>query len=172
MQDVTLTSAHHAYIDIDHQQFFIYDGAPSEYLWTGAGDVGEALSEAVDSHRYVGSLGRLVAVAVPIGWTQASPMLVEVHAVEPPVSDSNWDHVVDVDFDNWYGRLCFAAPESEEAVTSPIPPSKYRMRVSARGYDTPDVESSEAFMVQLWSRTEDTAPIVRRRWPGWDTYSY
>jgi hypothetical protein len=131
-----------------------------------------AMNDAFESGRYIGTYGReVVSLVTPGQWNWQTPLRLEVWPVRPPVDASGWDHEVDVDLDVTADRLCFLPGGwSGEPVTTDVPAGKYRARISGRGFELvatgADVEDS--YRLQLFPRRRDTAPSVRKQWPGWD----
>lgn len=156
-------------VGIDHGQLYIYDLGASIDL--GGPVALEALDDAQNSGRYVGRSGDLVNLLSPVQWHFDAPMRVEVWAGEPAPEEPGWDHVVDLDLNAPTGQLAFQAPTEEEYASCAIPHGRYRIRVSGRGYDhaNPQGGGGDSYRVQLWPRTGDRPPAVRKRWAGWSS---
>jgi hypothetical protein len=157
-------------VEIDHGQLYIYSVAP----WAENPDndaVLRALDDARRSGRWVGLADGLIDLVVPFGKSFDAPMRVEVWSAEPPSDDTDWDHVVDLDFDVHDGRLVFEPSGGFAPIPcdQPLPSGSFRVRLSGRGYTaaTGGAEGMDQYRIALWPRNEDTPPTVRRIWPGW-----
>ncbi|MGX7826665.1 hypothetical protein ACTG9Q_16390 [Actinokineospora sp. 24-640] len=158
-------------VEIDHGQLYIYSVAP----WAADPDndaVLRALEDARQSSRWVGLADGTIDLVVPFAKSFDAPMRVEFWPVEPPTDDTDWDHVVDLDFDIHQGRLVFEpsggfAPTPCEHL---LPSGNFRARLSARGYTAAagGAVGMDQYRMALWPRHDDRPPTLRRSWPGWD----
>ncbi|WP_433268230.1 hypothetical protein ACQPZF_03710 [Actinosynnema sp. CS-041913] len=158
-------------VEINYSQVYIYSVAPWENDPNGHNAVVDALNDAHESGRHVGLASGLVDVLTPAEWNFAAPMRVETWEAEPPADFDNWDHVVDVDLDIPNGKLIFEGSGGRPPIPCDVPPGRYRARLAGRGYDLTKAgtEGMDAYRVQLWPRTSDDAPSLRKSWSGWDT---
>lgn len=157
-------------VEIDHGQLYIYSVAP----WAADPDsdaVLRALDDARRSGRWVGLADGLIDLVVPFSKSFDAPLRVEVWSVEPVPDDTDWDHVVDLDFDLRDGRLVFEPSGGLTPVLCehPLPSGSFRARLSGRGYAeaTGGAVGLDQYRLALWPRGEDSPPHVRRSWPGW-----
>jgi len=79
-----------------------------------------------------------------------------------------------VPFDVPHGRLDIAGPPAHltvEMVEARIPPGRYRVRVSGRGFSAvgaAGADADDSYRLRFWPRRGDTPAVLRRRWPGWE----
>lgn len=166
---------HDLVVAADHGQVYIYsaieDPDPHDD-WSGEFYL-DALDDAVSSGRFVGVAGNLIDLMTPGQWNWALPMRVEVWPDQPP-AEAGWDHEVDVDLDVEDGPLVFEASGGGGQRTEVhVPPSRYRVRVSGRGYrmvGAGGAEGEDSYRLRLWPRATDAPPELRTCWPGWRDY--
>lgn len=157
-------------IEIDYSQVYIYSESP--YAKDPKSDaMSRSLDDARRSGRWVGVADGLIDLVVPFRKSFNAPMRVEVWPQQPPPDDDNWDHVVDVDLDVTNDRLMFEPSGGFDALTCEVtvPSGAYRIRVSGGGYTEADrgAEGLDSHRIQLWPRTSNAAPELRKSWPGW-----
>jgi hypothetical protein len=141
------------------------DGRASAYM--------DALADATESRRFVGSAGGLIDLLTPGQYNLRTPMLVEVWELEPGDSRDEWDHEVDIDIDAPSGTLVFEAAGGSGSTTTEIMPGMYRARVSGRGFTVTGyagADGQDSYRLQLWPRRDAAPPALRRSWPGWVDY--
>jgi hypothetical protein len=156
----------------DHGQIYIY--SPQVVAAADAGgEPGnvylDALEDATSSRRFVGAAGGLVDLMTPGQWNWRTPVRIEVWASEPPDSVADWDHEVDIDLDVPDGHLVFEASGGSGMVTTEIAAGRYRARVSGRGFaqaGAAGAAGDDSYRLQLWPRSENTLPALRKTWPG------
>jgi hypothetical protein len=164
------------HVAADYGQIYIYsdaavagfDNDDSDNLYL------DALDDAVDSERFVGTAGGLIDLMTPGQWNFNTPMRVEVWAAEPLADTDGWSHEVDVDLDVPDGRLNFAASGGGVPIPVELPEGRYRARVSGSGYTTrgaAGADGGDYYRLRLWPRVTDTDPKLRKSWPGWKNYS-
>jgi hypothetical protein len=154
-------------IAIDYGQVYVLDLSAEDGLGTEA--VMDALDDAQNSGRYVGTAGPIIDFTTPVQYNFTAPMHVEVWANEPADDSANWDHVVDVDINLPTGKLCFVASGGGEPITCDVPAGSYRARLGGRGWDltSPQGGGLDDYRVQLWPRVGDSEPTLQKLWPGW-----
>lgn len=157
-------------VEIDHGQIYIYPAG--RRLDDPENDaVLRAFDDAWRSRRFVGVADGLIDLVTPVQWNFDTPMRIEVWPAEPPSDDDNWDHVVDVDLDMPDGRLYFEGSGGRPPILceEPIPPGRYRVRVSGRGYTEAyaGAEGLDSYRLRLWPRARKRSPELRRSWSGW-----
>lgn len=163
------------HVAADYGQIYIYSEATEVGSQNDEGNPYlDALDDAVDSGRFVGTAGGLVDLLTPGQWNFNTPMRVEVWAAEPPADTDDWSHEVDVDLDVPDGRLFFEASGGGTPIPVDLPEGRYRARVSGSGYTTlgaAGAEGDDYYRLRLWPRVTDTDPELRKFWPGWNDYS-
>ncbi|MCP2248148.1 hypothetical protein [Lentzea aerocolonigenes] len=154
-------------VQIDHGQVYVYGVAPDPERES----VLKALDDAHQTRRFVGVADGLVDVLTPVQWNLNAPMRIEVWEAEPPDDDDNWDQVVDVDLDVPDGRLYFEASGGWNPLNFEVPTGRYRARVSSQGYTEAreGAEGLDSYRFRLWPRDQESAPQLRKAWPGWDS---
>ncbi len=148
----------------DYGQIMIYSDPAVD--WDDAFD---ALEDAWDGERFVGTAGGLLDLLTPGTRNAETPMRIEVWSSVPPADTEEWFDEVDVDLDVPDGRLVFQAPESGGQIPVQVTAGRYRARVSGAGYTATGDEGSDGddhYRLRLWPREADTAPIRRAAWPG------
>lgn len=158
----------------DHGQIYIYSPTVIQEAWDLSDNLYlDALADGTDSERFVGVAGGIIDLMTPGQWNWETPMLIEVWEAEPPATDGDWDHEVDVDLDIPDGTLVFEASGGTGEVTTEVPAGRYRARVSGRGFTTlgaGGAEGDDSYRLRLWPRSTDGEPELRRSWPGWAGY--
>lgn len=162
-------------IEINHGQVYIYPESP--YAKTPDSDaVLRALDDAWKSRRFVGVADGLIDLVTPVQWNYHAPMRIEVWSGQPPSDEDNWDHVVDVDFDVTNDQVTFEGSGGRPPIpcVEPIPSKTYRVRVAGRGYTEASggAEGLDSYRLQLWPREADSAPALRKSWPGFQTEAW
>jgi hypothetical protein len=155
-------------VEINYSQIYIYAEAPWADDPAGYDAVLEALNDARESQRFVGTARGVIDLVTPVQWNPHTPMRVEVWPSEPPSDEDNWDHVVDVDLDVPNDELYFEGSGGGEPIVCEVPTGTYRVRVSGRGYaeaGTHHVEGMDSYRLQLWPREKPMAPKLRKHWP-------
>lgn len=137
------------------------------------GDAVDRAESALDVvlDRWVGVADGLIDLVVPFRKSFDAPMRIEVWPEQPPGDEQNWDHEVDVDFDVPNGQLFFEPSGGFSPIpcSEPVPPGTYRARVSARGLTEAKTgaEGMDSYRLRLWPRRDESAPELRKSWPGW-----
>jgi len=163
-----LISAQDLIVAADYGQIYIYSSKslddPDVCL--------AALDEATRSGRYVGVQPGFIDLMTPGQYNFSTPLSLEVWSADPPDDLSDWDHVVDADLDIPDGQIVFEASGGGPATSAGIAPGAYRVRVSGRGFAEQGfagADGTDAYRLQLWPRSRMTDPVLRKRWPGWDS---
>lgn len=158
----------------DHGQIYIYSPSVAQEEFDASENVFlDALEDATASRRFVGVAAGLVDLMTPGQWNWQTPMRIEVWALEPPTTPPDWDHEVDVDLDVPDGKLVFEASGGGGQVVTDVPAGRYRARVSGRGFTAlgrAGAEGEDEYRLRLWPRVINSAPELRRSWPGWIGY--
>jgi hypothetical protein len=155
----------------DHGQIYIYSALLDEDEQVPL----DALNDAAGSRRFVGAAGRggFIDVLTPGQWNWKTPMRVEVFAAEPEADTDEWDHEVDIDLAVPDGRLWFEASGGGPPVMTGVPPGRYRVRVSGRGFSAlgfAGAGGGDSYRLRLWPRTARKPAVLRKSWPGWENY--
>jgi len=175
--DVTaeLVEAHDLVVSADYGQIYIY--APAQAAVHGEPELDAAddpyliaLDDAQQRGTFVGVHRNLIDLMTPGQWNFETPMRVEVWSAVPSSDCDSWDHEVDVDLDIPQGRLFFEASGGGSVFDAEVPPDRYRVRVSGRGYTTLGALGGDSYRLRLWPRSEPTDPVLRKYWPGWNDY--
>lgn len=157
-------------VEIDYGQVYVYSTPPDD---TDPDDhaVLRAFNDAWGEHRFVGVADGLIDLVTPVQWNFHAPMRLEVWPGEPPSDEDSWDHVVDVDFDVVNDQVTFEGSGGRPPIrcAEPVPSGAYRTRVSGRGYTEAEqgADGMDSYRLQLWPRTGDRPPDLRKSWPGW-----
>jgi hypothetical protein len=155
-------------VRISYHVFFIYDEANRDDPASETAE--DAIDNADGSDLQVGSADGLVVLSTPVQWNTAAPLRVETWPGEPADDSANWDHVVDIDLDAPTGQLRFreSGPTETERGCE-VPKGSYRARLAGRGYDQASSQGGglDSYRVQLWPRTSDSGPALRKHWRGW-----
>jgi hypothetical protein len=167
------TFAADLHVSADYGQIYIYSDAAvieddEDNLFL------DALDDAVDSQRFVGTAGGIIDLMTPGQWNFETPMRVEVWAAEPSADTDNWSHEVDVDLDIPDGQLIFQASGGGTPLPVELPAGRYRARISGAGYTAlghAGADGDDHYRLRLWTRANDTHPKLRKFWPGWENYS-
>ncbi|GAA0221599.1 hypothetical protein [Cryptosporangium japonicum] len=159
----------------DHSQIYIYSAdLPDGGLpFDDSNPFLDALTDATESDRFVGVTTGLVDLLTPGQWNWTTPMRLEVWASEPAGDTADWDHEVDVDLTVPDGRLWLEASGGGPTTETEVPAGSYRMRVSGKGFAAVRLagrDGSDSYRLQLWPTATAREPLLRKRWPGWDTY--
>jgi hypothetical protein len=176
--DTRLIDAQDLVVRAGHGQIYVmadYPEYPEE--WYDADDEQPpheaALDEAWGTGRYVAVCRALLNVVTPGQRNPRTPMRLEVWSAGPTDDLADWDHEVDVDFDVPSGTLSIGEPTAvtrDQVVWADIPPGRYRVRVSGRGFTAvgaAGANGADEYRLRFWPRAGDTAPALRKRWPGW-----
>jgi hypothetical protein len=156
----------------DHGQIYIYSTATQPEAEDGNPYL-DALADGTDSDRFVGVVPGMIDLMTPGQWNWQTPMRLEVWSAEPAADTNAWDHEVDVDLDVPDGNLNFEASGGGAEVSAEVPPGYYRVRVSGKGFTElghEGVEGGDSYRLRLWPASGPAAPLLRKRWPGWDGY--
>jgi hypothetical protein len=160
-------------VAVDYGQLYIYSPAVyAEAVEENAGVNLDALDDAITSQRFVGLTDGFVDLLTPGQWNYHTPVRVEVWTGEPPATDDDWSHEVDLDLDIPDGKLAFEGPTCPPVITE-VPAGSYRARLSGRGYTAlggSGADGEDSYRVRLWPRTTDREPELLRSWPGWDGF--
>ena len=140
---------------------FVFD----ERLWPTE-PYGPAARDATDSRRWAGEGAGVATVVLPGTPPHPLPLTVSVTEREPRLRATD-DHVVDLDLLVDSGRLVVSGTGSIAAQSLAVPPGRYRLRFAGAGYRL--ARGATALRIELWPRSGDEPPRVRRRWPGWTT---
>jgi hypothetical protein len=170
-------------VESDYGQFYLRDVA---FAWPevderrlAAGDYSQvpevqALGDASTSGRFVGVFQNgFVDVLTPGQHNFHLPLRVELHDAEPAADHDAWDHVVDLDFDLPSGVLCIEASGGGLPQQTVLEAGRFRARIGGRGFTVrggAPAGGNDTWRLQLWPRTTDSEPALRRKWPGWDGY--
>lgn len=169
-----LIDAHDLVVSADHGQIYIYAHTQDPDHNEPQPDAGNPFLTALDDARqrgtFVGHYGNLIDLMTPGQWNFETPMRVEVWSAEPPNDNDSWDHEVDVDLEIPQGRLFFEASGGGAVFDTDLPPNRYRVRVSGRGYTTLGARGGDSYRLRLWPQTEPADPELRKYWPGWNDY--
>jgi hypothetical protein len=156
-------------VDISYGQVYLYGVAP----WANdpSNDaVLRALDDAHASGRFIGIADGIVDFVSPVQYHFGAPLRLEIWPAEPAADDADWDHVVDVDIDLPMGELHFEGSGGREPLIQQVPNGNYRGRLSGRGYEQAVADAAEGmdrYRVQLWPRSADAPPDLRKCWDGW-----
>jgi hypothetical protein len=159
----------------DHGQTYIYSPVVVDRADGGFDDPFlDSLDDAADSGRMIGAACGLIDLLTPGQWNTSMPMRLEIWPAEPPDTAAAWDHEVDLDLDVEDGTLTFEASGGGGARHDvPVPSGRYRARLAGRGYrelGLAGADGDDSYRLQLWPRSVDSEPVLRKRWPGWDDY--
>lgn len=160
-------------VSAQHGQIFIFSPEVHRLDTEQEGFI-EALNDALDSCRFVGTAFGLVDLVTPGHWNWETPMRVEVWAAEPEDDAGDWDHEVDLDFDAPDGCVFFEAAGGGLHYETDIPAGSYRLRVSGRGFTgvgLDAVDGDDSYRLRLWPRAQDREPVLRKNWPGWRDFT-
>ncbi|RSN70134.1 hypothetical protein [Actinomadura sp. WAC 06369] len=164
-----MTSAQDLVVATDYGQIYIY----SHIEWPDDPEeinvFHDALDDALDTKRYVGSSRGCIDLVTPGQWNWETPMRVELWSGEPSLADTaDWDHEVDIDFDAPEGGIVFEpSGGSARSASASLPPGLYRMRVSGRGFGDRGTVINDSYRLRLWPRHQDSPPVLRKCWPRW-----
>ncbi len=180
--DAALIAVRNLVVSADHGQIYVWAYHPSppagwdddEHDDEHDDAVEQTAEDAWESGRFVSAHRALLNVFTPGQRNLHTPMRLEVWSAEPADDLDRWDHEADLDFDVPEGRLDIAGPPAHlavEMVTTRIPPGRYRVRVSGRGFTAvgaAGANGDDSYRLRFWPRQQDTAAGLRRRWPGWE----
>jgi 8-oxo-dGTP pyrophosphatase MutT (NUDIX family) len=177
--DPQLINAQDLIVVADYGQLYIwpYSTAPPDEVDDDDDDVAlAALDDARESGRFVGVRPGFIDVLIPGGHNFHTPLRLEVWSAEPPDDREDWDHEVDADLDVPEGLLLIAGPPAHtktEVIEANVPADSYRVRISGRGFTelgTAGADGDDSYRLRLWPRSQVNAPVLRKRWQGWDRY--
>jgi hypothetical protein len=169
-----LIAAHDLIVRADYGQIYIESSATEDDDgWGDLDPYNAALDDATESGRFVGVRPGLIDLLTPGQWNFQTPMRLEIWSAEPADDRDEWDHEVDGDLDVPDGWISFAASGGGYPERMEIPSGDYRVRVSGRGFTQvgrAGAEGDDSYRLRLWPRDRATAPVLRKRWPGWDVH--
>jgi hypothetical protein len=171
-ENAPLVSARDLVVNADHHSIWIYR---SDYYENGGADfaaIRAAVDDATGCGRFVAVLPGYIQLLTPGQWNYKTPIRLEIWSVEPPDDRAAWDHEVDADFDVPEGQICFSAPACG-VTAADILAGSYRVRVSGKGFTEigqAGANGDDCYRLRLWPRDQDSAPALRKRWPGWDAW--
>ena len=180
--DPRLINAQDLVVGADYGQIYIwpYSSASPDELDDDDDDeivALAALDDATASGRFVGVRPGFIDALTPGQCNFHTPLRLEVWSAEPPDDRDDWDHEVDADLDVPEGSLLIAGPPAhtkEEVTEASVPAGSYRVRISGRGFTelgAAGANGDDCYRLRLWPRVPVRAPVLRKRWPGWDRYS-
>ena len=156
-------AVHHVSVAVEHGQILLSDAVHGDL-----DGIEDALDDAIDSGRYVGTASGIIDIMTPAADSTGTPVTIEEWATEPPDDRHDWHHEVDLDLDVPSGQLevhLTTGPITNGTITLTTPGPR-RLRVSARFAD----DRGDAYRLRTWPRTADAPPEIRRAWPGWPQF--
>jgi hypothetical protein len=79
---------------------------------------------------------------------------------------------VDADLDIPHGQIVFEASGGGPGTTAYLPAGAYRIRISGRGFTElgfAGADGTDTYRLRLWPRSQETDPVLRKCWPGWES---
>ena len=169
----------------DFGEFFFMDAAGDPWS-VQEGDGVDAVDVAHARGEHVAFANGIGVVLAPVQCDFAARVVVELWTARPEDTlDEDADDVAELDID-LVGGLSLEAAGGGDPATVPLPPGRYRMRVSGREFDAAlrwlDDEDSQAavdaaidagnnpppgpacWVLRLWRRNADTPPAALSVW--------